>query len=214
MSELRLRVSSAVGKAVGILAGLGALLLLAAPAAAQPQVKRRLQVEQNGDFVLLGNSLAYDCSAALAAGRIVVGSLGPCGNNTDDHSPDVFWRADPAANGPARADNTITAANARSTAVLVLPTGATVTHARLYWTAVQRVAPDTAVVLDRPGTGAFGPVTVTADGPVSTVTATTGSTHTFYMGSADVTTTVQQNLLPANAPSPFRVSGVDTSWPA
>ncbi len=81
-----------------------------------------------------------------------------------------------------------TAANARTTCNLQLPTGATVHKAYLYWYATQDngfVNPDTTVTLSRTGTGAFS----------STITATQGfsvniATRYAYLSVADVTSTV------------------------
>src|SRR5207237_607449 len=84
------------------------------------------------------------------------------------------------------ADNTITVANARSTAILGVPGGATITYARLYWSATLNNAAsgaaDTTVTLDRPG-GAT--TTVTADS--TWIADGTAPTARYYQGSADVT---------------------------
>jgi uncharacterized repeat protein (TIGR01451 family) len=178
----------------------GALLATAAPGSAAPT--RRFQVDQRGDFALIGNTVVHDC-ATPPAGRVTVGTVGMCGGNTADSSADVFWQADNPAGG-ATASTAITPAAARSTAVLAIPAGATVTHARLYWTAIRNVADDTQVVLDRAGAGAFT-ASVTADVPVSNVVATTGNMRTYYQASADVTAVVR-----TNGNGAYRVSGIDT----
>jgi uncharacterized repeat protein (TIGR01451 family) len=201
-SELRLRVLSVVGITTGALV---LAALAAAPAVAAPVLRK--QVDQKGDFVLIGNTLAYDCAAGLPAvgTRVTVGTVGACGNNTGDTAPDIFWRADQPADGQARADNTITAVNARSTAQLTLPTGATITYARLYWSAVRRMADDTQVTLERVGAGAFTETVNAEAAAASNVTATTGSQRTFFLESADVTAIVQ-----AHGVGPYRFGGLDT----
>ena len=104
---------------------------LAGSSAAVAAPKLRVQVDQKGDFVLIGNTLGHDCRTLVPAP--VVGTVGACGNNTADSAPDVYWRADAPGAGQAAANNTVTMAQARSTAVLGLKTGAQVTHAYLYW---------------------------------------------------------------------------------
>ncbi|WP_157069428.1 MopE-related protein [Sandaracinus amylolyticus] len=134
-----------------------------------------MQVTQRGDFALIGNTLAHDCSPATPAP--LVGTVGSCGTQTGDPSPDVFWTTDA---GGATASDTITSAAARSTAVLDLPAGAVVTHAYLYWAAI-RTAPDDTVTLVRP------------DGSSGDVTAVSFwvAPPDVYQGVADVTAIVR-----------------------
>ncbi len=163
---------------------LPAVLLLASTAPAHASALR-YQVNQNGDFVLLGNTLGYDCGPGVPAP--VVGTVGACGTNTSDTAPDVFWQA--ADSATANADTSVTNANARSTSMLVLPAGAVVTYARLYWSASFSGPADTAAILERPGTGtdAFS-TTVTAD---QSFTATSATAVSYYQSTADVTALVQ-----------------------
>jgi len=122
-----------------------------------------------------------------------------CGSNTNDTSPDVFWQSDTPMAGQASANNTITAANARSTAVLNVPAGATVTHAYLYWSARSTgAAGDMAVTLDGPG--GFNGMVTAAD------SITTGFGGTYYQSAADITSIVQMRGNGA-----YRVSGVDSA---
>ncbi|MCC6806697.1 MAG: DUF11 domain-containing protein [Deltaproteobacteria bacterium] len=149
---------------------------LASQATATPTLRH--QVDQAGDFLLLGNTLAQDCGGpAPVAG----GSIGACGTNTSDNSVDAFWRADTAS---AAADVSINAADARTTARLVLPAGASVTYARLYWSAM---SPDTTLgttaTLDGPG-GQTLPVTADA------VYGVVKGIRTWYQGTLDVTSFV------------------------
>ena len=108
---------------VGGASGSGARSAWVAPAHASSV---RYQVDQHGDFVLLGNTLGYDCGPGVPAP--VVGTVGACGTNTSDTAPDVFWRA--ADSVSAAADTTTTTRSRGSTAILILPTGAVVTYAR------------------------------------------------------------------------------------
>src|SRR5687768_5868864 len=84
----------------------------AQPAGAVPVLRR--QVDQRGDFVWIGNTIAQDCAAG--ARLPVVGTIGNCGNQTDDTAADVFCRSDSPADGQAEASVNNNAGNARSTA--------------------------------------------------------------------------------------------------
>ncbi len=165
--------------------------VLAAPAL-------RFTVDQRGDFVILGNTSGHDCANGVPAP--VVGAVGNCGTNAGETSPDVFWRSDAPAAGGATANTTVTAAAARSTAILRLPAAATVSYARLYWSAARSGATtDTTVTIDRVGAGAFA-ANVTADD-----SATATSTHTYYQSTADITALVQ-----ANGAGAYRISDIDS----
>ncbi len=165
----------------------------------------RVQVDQHGDFLLIGNTLGYDCAVGTPA-PIVVGTLAAdacaqSATNLGDSSPDVFWQADAPALGSALADTTTLPAAARSTAVLTVPAGATVTHAFLYWAATNTTGvADTQVTLDRVGAGGFGPITVDA------VDSWVPGTDDGYQSVADVTALVQQVGSGA-----FRVSDIDVA---
>ncbi len=174
------------------LAGLAAIAV-ASTASAAPVL--RVQVDQHGDFALIGNTLGYECATGTPAP--VVGTVGNCGNSTADTAPDIFWRADAPAAGQAQANNTVTVAQARSTSMLTLPAGATVTHAFLYWGATNTTGTaDTQITLDRPGAGGF---TQSVDAIASYT-----SFNNSYQSVADVT-----SLVTANGPGAYRVSGVD-----
>ena len=111
---------------------------------------QRAQISQKGDFALIGNTLGHDCAPGTPAPTN--GTVGLCGLNINETSPDVFWRADAPLPGQAQANALITAAQARSAAVLTLPPGGQVTHAFLYWGATL-AAPgtDMKITLDREG---------------------------------------------------------------
>ncbi len=164
-----------------------------APVLAAPDM--RVQVYQHGDFLLIGNTLGYDCSSSTPAP--VVGTVGECGSNaTNDSGSDIYWRADDPDIGQAAANNTITAAQARSTAVLSIPTGAEVTHAYLYWSATlaSSGAYDSSATLER--VGEFSQT-------VDALDSRTGANNS-YRSVADVTPLVQ-----SYGSGAYRVSDVD-----
>ncbi len=68
----------------------------------------------------------------------------------------------------------------------------------------ESATPDTDVVLDRIGTGAFSAEITPPTYPVATSSATSSSGLTYYQASADVTALVQ-----ANGVGQYRMSGVD-----
>ncbi len=170
-----------------------ALAALSGAASAAPTL--RVQVDQKGDFVLLGNTLGHECDVGTPVP--VVGTVSNCGTNTGDSAPDIYWRADSPAMGQAEANNGVTIAQARSTAVLNIPAFAVITHAYLYWGAtLPMLGMDTQVTLDRPGVF------------TQAVTAIQSyqSANNAYQSVADVTAIVQ-----ANGPGAYRVSDVDAS---
>lgn len=165
---------------------LAATWLGARSSAGAPQL--RVQVEQRGDFVLIGGPFGQDCAPGTPAP--IAGTVGACGTFVDDSAPDVFWRSDEPMDGQALADVAITTTQARTTAVLALPPGAAVTHAFLYWAASTKT-PGNSATLSRPGVFSQG------------VTAIQSfvSNNTSYQSVADVTALVQ-----ANGAGPYRVS--------
>ena len=109
---------------------------------------QRFTTETRGDFVIFGNTLAQECASGTPAP--IVGTLGACGTNTADSAPDVYWKADSPAAGQAEANTGVPLAQARTTAVLNLPAGATVLHAELYWAA--NATGTSSATFERPGT--------------------------------------------------------------
>ena len=182
-------------RTAALLAALAAGGLVGVPSA--HAVTKRYQANQAGDFVLIGNTLGQDCGSQTPSP--VVGTVGTCGGSTSDTSPDVFWRADDS--GGAAASTAITPATARSTAILSIPSGATVTYARLYWSAAgTSTTSGTTAVLDRPGTGAFSNA-ITAD--ATGRDASTG--RNYYQSTADVTAIVK-----ANGAGAYRLGAIDS----
>src|SRR5919197_1481707 len=114
---------------------LGFALLATSTTFASPTL--RYSVDQRGDMLIIGNTLGHDCHNAAAP--IVPGPIpdttAQCGSNRSDTGIDVLWRSDAPTEGTATANTTVTVASARSTAVLSVPSGATITYARLYWAA-------------------------------------------------------------------------------
>ncbi|NUQ77907.1 MAG: hypothetical protein HUU21_30605 [Polyangiaceae bacterium] len=97
---------------------------------------------QQGDFILIGNTLAYDCKAPPP--MPVVG-MATCPNmGISDNAPDILWRAE---NGSATANTMITVEQAQTAAVLKVPEGAMVTDAWLYWSARNFLGADNKVTL-------------------------------------------------------------------
>jgi uncharacterized repeat protein (TIGR01451 family) len=178
------------------------------PAAAEQ--KLRVQVDQRGDFALIGNTLGWDCGAGAAAPIVGQANTNNCGGvlSTGDTSADLFWRSDEPAPGQATASLGITAAQARSTAVLKLPAGALVTHAYLYWGARRTTGgADTNVQLDRPG--GFSQALTASASYTAQVVVPNGIGQTVepgivYQSVADVTA-----LVLANGSGAYRVSGVE-----
>lgn len=168
---------------------------IATVAHAEPTL--RVQVDQRGDFVLIGNSIGQECAAGAPAP--IVGDVGACGADVADSSPDVYWRADAPAAGMARASVDVAPQDARSTATLDLPSGATATHAFLYWAGSLAAAasPDTEVTLDRPGVFSEK-ITAVASFP-----ATLGGNQPMYQSVADVTA-----LVVAHGAGAYRVADI------
>src|SRR3954471_18419175 len=135
--------------------GLGWLVavgLLGASVRVEAAVALRYQTSQVGDVAIIGNTLGQDCRSQVP-GPVVGTVAAACGSNTSDRGPDVYWQANEASNPTgANANTAITVGNARSTALLTLPSGVTVTYARLYWSAyASSTTADTTVTLDRIG---------------------------------------------------------------
>jgi uncharacterized repeat protein (TIGR01451 family) len=177
---------------------LGAVVLLA-PSLATAQLGLRHQVDQHGNFILIGNTIGFDCATGAGIPAPVVGTVGACGLNRQDSAPDVYWRSESPGAGQAQADTSIAASAARSTAILSIPAGASINYARLYWAAENGTnAAGTTVTLDRPN-GASS--LITADSS----TLRTNGGQFYYQSTADVTSFVQ-----AAGPGAFRVGGIAT----
>jgi len=173
------------------------LLLSSMGASAAPVMRHN--VDQRGNVVLFGNTLARDCASGIAAP--VVGTVGACGSNANDSGADVLWRSTATT---AEANTGVAVADASSTAVLTLPPNAVISYARLYWAArVTSAGADLNVTLGRLGAGGFS-AEVTAD---DSALASSGSEH-YYQSTANVT-----KLLQSHGTGPYRVSGVNVKNP-
>src|SRR5690348_8239893 len=97
-------------KTVSVLSAglLGLGVFVSSTAEAAPSL--RVQVDQRGDFVLLGNTLAQDCATGIPAP--IVGTVGACGTNSGDSSADVYWRSDSPQGGQAEANTGVAVAQA------------------------------------------------------------------------------------------------------
>lgn len=170
-----------------------AAVTLGSPALAAPVLRH--QEDLHGDVAVFGSTLAYDCGAGIAAPADAIAS---CSGQSylADTAPDLYWR-------DGVADTSITATQARSSATLVLPAGANVTYARLYWAALKEGPdPDLDVTLD----WLYGPqVIVTAD--ESKVIPYGFDTHPswyYYQATGDATAYVAEW-----GAGDFRVTDVD-----
>lgn len=164
----------------------------------------RKQVTQKGDFLFIGNTLGYECAANTPVPVVGTIANNACSsqtnNNIADSAPDLYWRSDSPAAGQATASTAETADTARSTAVLTVPTGASVTHAFLYWGATAATgAADTQVTLERTGAGGFSQ-------SIEATQSFVPGTNNAYQAVADVTSIVQ-----VAGSGAYRVSGVSAT---
>ena len=172
-------------------------ILAALTASAVAQMTNRAQFMVRGDVITIGQPLGYDAGTGVPSP--IVGTIGFTGGNTPDSAPDVFWTTS-ATN--ATADTSIDVSQARTTAQLNLPAGATVTYARLYWAAKDAGGfGDSSVFLIRPNVFS---VTVDDDPAARFSTLVSGVTGGFYQASADVTPIVAQY-----GSGPYNVMGVN-----
>lgn len=158
----------------------------------------RVQFNQRGDFVMIGNSSGYDCGGDAVAP--IVGDVACPGSNINDSAPDLFWQSEEPGTGEATASGMIAPADARSTAMLSIPAGARISYARLYWSGYVASASgaDTAVTFSRPG-GDLDE-TISAD---QSWTGTSGGPNIWYQSTADVT-----DLLKEHEEGAYRVGGI------
>ncbi|MFO0564999.1 MAG: isopeptide-forming domain-containing fimbrial protein [Polyangiaceae bacterium] len=169
----------------------------ASPAFAAPTLRKA--IDTLGDFALIGNTFAHNCSDKTPT----VGTVTSCTDTFTDASPDVYWQADSSS---ATAGPAITPALSRTTAVLTLPTGGRVQYAALYWFGTAKAA-DSTCVLERPGGNTLN---VTADqthsGTASNPSAVKAENKTLvqFLSVADVT-----DFVSVEGPGAYRVSGVD-----
>jgi len=186
------------GADFGFLLGvLAAVVAGAQPAPAQAQVAERFSVDQRGDFVLVGNTLALDC--AVDADLLLVGSAGDCGPRDEDSGADVLWSV--AVDGTAPVANvSVGPARAASIAVLELPEGASVTRAELYWSA-QTGEGDAAGAT-------FGRGEAAASVSAARTSPSGADGDDYYQSVADVTALVQEL-----GRGPYRLSGIDAASP-
>ncbi len=162
-----------------------------------PAVEPRFNLTQRGGVIMIGNTLGHDCAAGVPA--TIVGAVGACGTNTSDSGIDVFWRADSPTTSQAEANTAITNTQARSSARLNIPVGASVTHAYLYWAAHWDSVPSTG---DPDATLEFN----RGNGQTVTAINSVVSVNSFYQSVADVTSYVQNHGSGA-----YRISGVQSN---
>ena len=188
-----------------LISSLIALSLGAAASAAHAAPTLRKQVDQKGDFILFGNTVGFECAENVAIPAPLAGSTATCPNvpnnqqdELDDSAPDIFWRSDSPADGQATASTAITAAQARSTAVLDIPAGATITYARIYWAGLLagNMSTDPAVSVLPPGG-------VNTNVPADDQFFVARGGNRWYQSTAEIT-----NLLTAGGEGAYRVSDI------
>ena len=177
-----------------IFTGLVATLALTSVGVASAEPKLRIQVDQRGDFLLIGNTMGHECLSGTPTpvkGAIDTACSSQTAAQRNDSSPDAFWNNDTLMGEAGKVSD------ARTTAYLTIPSGATVTHAYLYWAGAQTTVDNEVQVR-------FGTETLP-----TTITATDSSTITVsyaaYQAVADVTDLVQ-----AKGSGPYEVSGIAT----
>ncbi|MFO0755553.1 MAG: hypothetical protein U0359_03630 [Byssovorax sp.] len=171
----------------------------------------RYQINLAGDFAIIGQPMGTECAAASGTAPPVVGTIGNCGISLEDAAIDVYWRADSPGVGQAEANLNISADQARTTANLTLPAGATVTKAFLYWAArIDTPTPqkpdlfDAQVTLDRQG--GFSTVVNAYDHYEFLHINPAQGNQYAYDSIADVTAIVQ-----ANGSGPYRLSNMQSA---
>src|SRR5512133_1829422 len=174
---------------------------IVASSAAQAAPKLRTQVNQRGDFLLIGNTFGWDCNNEPPKPDLGDIGLTACTGAAFDTAPDLFWRADVPEVGKATAESAYLPSDTRTTANLELPSGATVTHAYLFW-AARKGGTDpvvTQALIERVGSAGFQQAVVAS----ATYNATSGIA---YQSVAEVTDLVRQN-----GSGLYRVSGINVA---
>jgi outer membrane protein OmpA-like peptidoglycan-associated protein len=175
--------------------------------------RSRYETDQRGDFVLTGNVQGYDCRGAAP---LPLSGTPDCTSTTPngDSSIDLYWSFD---GGTLVGNRLVPVTESASQSELVLPAGAQVTYARLYWSASRRnnantttpEEPDLQVTLSRPGASGFSQavdVNLLED-PTSVWWSKKWipTAQYDYQASADITTLVRQH-----GNGIYRVAGVDS----
>jgi clumping factor A len=165
----------------------------------------RKQVDQKGDFVIFGNTVGFECATGLAVpvpepvvGTSTCPSGGGSADERNDSSPDIFWMSDSPAAGQATASTAITAAQARSTAMLDIPTGATITYGRIYWAGLLAGNMST-----EPAVSVLPPGGVNTNVPADEQFFIARGGNRWYQSTADIT-----SLLTAGGEGAYRVSDI------
>ncbi len=160
--------------------GIGAAAAFAAStvsATGESALTKRMEVIQQGDFLLIGNTLAHNCAATTpkpAVGITVCPAAGVA-----DTAPDVLWRAEGAG---ASTNPVYTPDQAQTAAKLTVPAGATVTHAYVFWSAQSSLLNDLSATIECVGEP---PLSINAD-------TNLWDTNMYHSGT-DVTDYVKQN---------------------
>ena len=153
----------------------------------------RYQTDLHGDVVLFGNTTGFDCRTGIPDPVVGTVDRSHCYRVEalndplflNDSSGDVFFRAEDS--GQVTSGYMLTRDQARSAAVLQLPSDATVAYARLYWSSTVRedMSPDSRVTLDRPGSSGFSQALYAGVNELQVADRS-------YQGTADVTALLQK----------------------
>lgn len=179
------------------------LSAVVAPRAAAAAPALRFQTDLHGDMVVFGNTLGFDCRTGVPDPVVGTVDRTQCYQVTtlnlplfiDDSSADVFWRAEDT--GTVAATSAIQMDQARSAAILQIPSGSTVAYARIYWGSTVREDTTNAstIMIDRPGTGGF-------TRSITAATSDIQAADRSFQATADVTSLVQ-----SYGAGVYRVSG-------
>ena len=192
------RFGSVASSVLGLLSAVGVSTLCSTVFAA-PQ--KLAEFNEKGSFLLIGNTVGWDCAAGVPQPTVGSINTGSCSTNTEDSSADILWQTDGTS---ATADGATTPLRASSAAFLSIPPGAVVVHARLFWAAQLPLGASAGrqVGLDRPG----GFQSVIVNDPLFPGLTVSSGGRTYYQGNADITKVVQQQ-----GSGVYRVSGVPTT---
>ena len=203
-------VCSLRGVGIALLAALGIMSI--SPSTVRAATTNRFTIDDNGNFLIFGNTAGFDCRDKKVekpiVGDVPYGLLGlpvlNCNNllGDGDTGIDFLWRSQQPGVNQAAADLRWSPDEGRTTAVVQLPAGAQVLMARLYWAAQRSsgLGAGTSVMFDRPGGFSRR---VMADTAASKKVTLNGLD--YYQSSADVTRDLQVNRSGA-----YRVGDIQT----
>lgn len=137
----------------------------------------------SGDFAIIGNTMGQDVAPGVATPT--VGTVGFAGFNAFDSAIDVYWQADYPNIGDVTANTSITTANAKTSDILTLPTGAVIKKAYLCWSFKNTTFIDTDVATITLSRNNVFSQSITSDTYIYN-----GGFHTYY---SDITSLINMN---------------------